>query len=117
MILHLILANIPSHQRAAALKFGRRDGNDIFVDAEDLLKPVDPTEAKTYEPQKKKRKNPIKDIPLEKLGDHVKVAIETFGLDNLAKWHEKMTGKKCECPKRQAWLNAFGAELKKYITA
>lgn len=40
MILTLVLANIPRHQQAAALKYGKREGDLIIIDAADLFVPV-----------------------------------------------------------------------------
>jgi hypothetical protein len=46
MTLTLILDNIPAHQRAAALAYGRRDGNLITIDAADLFRPAPATLAR-----------------------------------------------------------------------
>jgi hypothetical protein len=39
------------------------------------------------------------------LGDLIERGIKSIGLDVLAKWWEKHTGKSCGCEKRKAWLN------------
>ena len=51
-------------------------------------------------------------LPLDRLGDGVAAAIESFGGDRLARWYERTTGKPCGCPGRQERLNKIGAALK-----
>ena len=119
MILQLITENIPGHQRHAAFEYGKREGIYTYIDAVDLLRAtthetirVESREIKPVPQTILKRK----DIPIENIGDHLEAMIKDVGLDKVSEWYEKMTGKKCKCPERKAWLNAFGQALKNYIT-
>lgn len=55
MTLTLIIDSIPQHQRAAALKYGKRDGPLVTIDAADLMRPAEPIPADTS-PEVERRK-------------------------------------------------------------
>lgn len=45
------------------------------------------------------------------LGDYVAAMLNAIGGDHLAKLYERLTGKRCGCKKRQAWLNQLGSRI------
>jgi hypothetical protein len=56
MTLTLIIDNIPAHQRAAALKYGKVEGRTVTIDAAALFTPMPIPDDTTPEMERRKAK-------------------------------------------------------------